>query len=303
MSKKNNENRAAYKKLLNEIHQTPPVRQALIKELENYFNKTVITFFTSFTFPVMIEDEDAKMIEEVLQNTELNSNGLVLILNSPGGSGLAAERIINVCRAYSNDCFEVVVPNMAKSAATMICMGSNHIYMSKTSELGPIDPQVTIVEDGTRKVFSVHGIINSFETLLKKATKEINGRVEPYLQQLQRYDSRLIEDLRRAQELSESIAIKYLKLGMMSKEGVRDIRKKIKPFLSPLETKSHGRPIFFKQAIDCGLKVSEIELDSEQWHKIWELYLRTDHLLNRDIAKVIESKNDHFYSNINIKGD
>jgi ClpP class serine protease len=44
---------------------------------------------------------------------------------------------------------------MAKSAATMICLGSNAIYMSKTSELGPIDPQVTIKEGEELKRLSV----------------------------------------------------------------------------------------------------------------------------------------------------
>ncbi|GAH14065.1 unnamed protein product, partial [marine sediment metagenome] len=40
------------------------------------------------------------------------SKGLALIINSPGGSGLAAERIINVCRSYSGtEEFWAIVPN------------------------------------------------------------------------------------------------------------------------------------------------------------------------------------------------
>ena len=77
------------------------------------------------------------MLESVLE-VEHTSGRLVLIVNSPGGQALAAERIVNVCRAYSAGDFEVVVPHMAKSAATMICFGANRIHMSKTAQLGPV---------------------------------------------------------------------------------------------------------------------------------------------------------------------
>jgi len=36
----------------------------------------------------MIEDEDARMLEEVLQNTDINDEGMILILNSLGEVGL-----------------------------------------------------------------------------------------------------------------------------------------------------------------------------------------------------------------------
>ena len=49
------------------------------------------------------------------------SKGLALIISSPGGDGLAAERIINVCRHYSETKeYWAVVPNKAKSTARMV---------------------------------------------------------------------------------------------------------------------------------------------------------------------------------------
>jgi len=267
-----NKNPQIYTKLLSEIRQSPSIRQEIIRSIEKELNKTIVTFFTSFAFPVMIEDQDAIMLEEVLQNTDDLEKGLILIINSPGGSGLAAERIINVCRSYSKDKFDVIVPNMAKSAATMICLGSNKIYLSKTSELGPIDPQITIKEGEAFKRLSVHSIITSYENLFQKAVNT-KGRLEPFLQQLSRYDARDIEEFYRAMELSESIAVKYLKKGMMKDLPENGIKNKIKPFLSPLKTKSHGRPIFFDEAIKCGLKVDVIDIESNLWQLLWELYL------------------------------
>jgi hypothetical protein len=59
----------------------------------------VVTFFTSFRYPVEIEDADCDMLQSVLQQTD-QSKGLVLMISSPGGDTLAAERIVNICRAY-----------------------------------------------------------------------------------------------------------------------------------------------------------------------------------------------------------
>jgi len=81
----------------NQGHET---RKGIFVELEKELKRPVISFFTSFKYPVMIEDTDADMLEGVLQKTDLSS-GLVLFISSPGGNGLTAERIINVCRSYS----------------------------------------------------------------------------------------------------------------------------------------------------------------------------------------------------------
>ena len=54
--------------------------------------------FTSFNYPVAIDDQDVVLFEDILQKMDL-SNGLALLINSPGGDGVAAERIVNICRA------------------------------------------------------------------------------------------------------------------------------------------------------------------------------------------------------------
>ena len=44
----------------------------------------------------------------------------------------------------------MIVPDLAKSAATLMVLGADSILMSDTSELGPIDPQV-VLADGNGK--------------------------------------------------------------------------------------------------------------------------------------------------------
>ncbi len=118
--------KSTYAKVLGEANQDPTIRRHLYPKIENQLgaNKRLVSFFTTFQWPVQLEDRDADMLEEVFQNCcAAGSRELVLLLNCPGGDALAAERIVNVCHSFSkNNKFSVIVPKMAKSAATMICL-------------------------------------------------------------------------------------------------------------------------------------------------------------------------------------
>ena len=251
-------------KVMIEEGQSHETRKVIFEQLEKMLGRPVVALFTSFRYPVMIEDTDADMLEGILQKIDL-SDGLALVINSPGGDGLAAERIINICRSYSNTGeFWTIIPGKAKSAATMICFGSSKIIMGSTSELGPIDPQLTITGGGARKRFSAYNIIKSYENLFTRAVKE-KGNLEPYLQQLGNYDEREIEEFRAALSLSEDIAVRTLASGMMKGESKKDIKGKIKIFLSPERTKTHGRPIYKDEASSCGLIIETINVRDNLW--------------------------------------
>lgn len=287
----------AYHRLRKEIGDIGPKRVDLLTELqkeEKFKDKKIITFFTSFKYPVAIEDADAIMIEEVLINTDFSNKGLLFVLNSPGGSGLAAERIINICRNYSSNDFEVLVPNKAKSAATMICLGSNKIWMSSSSELGPIDPQTIMKVEDKNAMIGMEYLIKNFDSIFRKACK-CKERIEPFLQQLERFDSRVIEIYKSEVALSSDIAVKALKMGMMSSLNKTQIKRKIEPFLKPIKTRVHGRPIFIEQAKKCRLNAEEIDISSKLWHKIWDLFLRTEYVVNDKAAKIVESDEEMYY--------
>jgi hypothetical protein len=291
------ESRPVIGQVLIERSQSHETRQTLYVDLETKLGRPVVSYFTSFVFPVMIEDADADMLEGLLQKMDL-SNGLALVISSPGGDSLAAERIINLLRAYSGTKeYWVIVPGKAKSAATMISFGASKIIMSATSELGPVDPQIAIAEKGTRKWFSAYNIVNSYDELFKKAIKE-KGNLQPYLQQLANYDEREIKELRAALELSEDIAIRSLSSGMMNGTRRDDIKKKIKIFLTPERTKTHGRPIYLEEAASCNLSIESRDVKDEIWELVYQLYIRTNQFVSRDAAKAIENKNHGYIAGI-----
>ncbi len=280
-------------RLSNELGQHPKPRQELLRKISNEIERTAVAYFTSFRYPVMIEEGDADMLEEVLQVTDLN-NGLCLILDSPGGDALAAERIVRICREYSAGKFEVMVPRRAKSAATMIAFGANKVYMTQTSTLGPIGTQVLKKgPDGTLEQYSAHAIIKSYDDLMMKAVST-EGHLEPYLQQLSRYNAMEIEELRRAEDLAADIAIRWLKEGMLSGMSKSQIERKISIFLKPEATKAHGRDIHCDEAEKSGLKIELIHHNTPLWHTITELYTRADHYVCSEYCKLVESPNHHF---------
>jgi ClpP class serine protease len=284
----------AVSQMLAERNQTHQTRRPLIERIQNRMNRNIITFFTSTVYPVVIEDVDNDMIEGMLQASD-KDRGITLILNSLGGSVLAAERIINSCRTYSGGDFEVVVLRTAKSAATMICLGANKIWMSRTAELGPIDPQVVIVTQGGRfELRAAYYIIDSYKKLFEEAVST-TGNIQPYLQQLDRYDARDIREYEKANELGEDIAVRSLMTGRMKNTSESGIKEKIQPFINPTKTKTHGRPIYIDQAREAGLIVEEIDIHSEEWTELWELYLRSSTFVNSTGgSKLCESLNDSF---------
>lgn len=271
-------------------------RKHLFVQLEKELARPVVSYYTSVSInrPASIEDTDADVLESVLRHTNL-SKGFALLINSHGGYGEAAERIINVCRSSSGTGeFWAIVSGKAKSAATMICFGASKILMGASSELGPIDPQLTVVEGNTRKRFSVWNLVEGYKDLFSKAVKE-TGNLEPYLLQLKSYDAREIKEWETAIALSEDIAIRSLATGMMKGRTVKDIRKKIHMFLTPEEKKSHGRPIYHEEAHNCDLTVEKVDSKSKLGKLVYELHVRTSNFVRTKVYKCVESK-DHAFS-------
>ena len=268
------------------------LRKELIQKLQEQLNGMVVVYFTAFgNEKVMISDTDAEMIENMLSVEHAKGDTIYLILNSAGGLALAAERVVNICRAYSDGNFEVIVPHMAKSAATLICFGAKCIHMSPTAELGPVDPQVKYIDDtGQEQWISAQEYIKSYTQLMNRAVSGKAKRIEALVQQLFRYDARYIERLKSAQDLSEKISIKLLKSGMMGNLTETTIKNKITDFLIHTRTASHGRMITMQEAKKCGLKIKEIKLRSELWNRLWELFIRADWAVSIPRGrKIIES--------------
>src|SRR5260370_2174177 len=104
----------------------------------------------------------ASVLKSVGQTEDLD-----LIIHSPGGDGHAAEKFLDLCRKTCTGALRVVEPLFAKSAATLIALGADEILMGETSELGPIDAQVFIIQDNQPQQVSADHFLRAKEEALK----------------------------------------------------------------------------------------------------------------------------------------
>jgi hypothetical protein len=276
-----------------EKEESPKEHRELLIKLGDAIGRTCVAYFTSHKYPVAIDQTDADMLEEVLRTTTLR-NGLCLVLDTPGGDGISAERIVRICRVYSDNKFDVFVARRAKSAGTIIAMGANRIFMGETSSLGRIDPQILVHNNhGAQSLMPAHVVITSFDDLMNK-TATLKGNLKIHLQQLGSYDIKQIELIRRQLKMTEDIAVKCLKQGMLSRFSRKDIKRKIRPFLSPSVTKAHVRDIFFNEAHKTGLNVELVHHSSPTWDIASELYVKVWDYVTSSHCKLIESPDYRF---------
>jgi len=66
-------------------------------------------------------------------------DGIDVILHSLGGTIDTASAIASICRERFG-AFRVVVPFMAKSAATLLVLAANERLLTTSAQLGPVDP-------------------------------------------------------------------------------------------------------------------------------------------------------------------
>lgn len=104
----------------------------------------LIVYSSAFTKQVpgntLIMD-DYYTIFDMLKDVE--SKNLDFYIETPGGSGEAAEEIVKFIRSQFDN-VKFVVSGEAKSAGTIIVLSGNEILMTKSGSLGPIDAQVRI---------------------------------------------------------------------------------------------------------------------------------------------------------------
>jgi len=98
-------------------------------------------------YNIVILYDQTRMVQSDADNIYSSVTGfkdkkpILLVLHSSGGFIGPAYLIGKLLREYSGGPFNVAVPRLAKSGATLLCCAADHIHMGSLTELGPIDPQ------------------------------------------------------------------------------------------------------------------------------------------------------------------
>lgn len=94
---------------------------------------------------------------------------LEILIHSPGGHAHVAYRLAKYFRGHCKT-LNIIVPMMAKSAATLMCLNADNIFMGEFAELGPLDAQLRDDFEKGAEFFSPLDEFKSMEFMKEYAT-------------------------------------------------------------------------------------------------------------------------------------
>lgn len=107
-----------------------------------------------------LEKEHVFQLRNMLQAKQFEQ--LDLVIHSVGGDIHAAYQAIEILRMHTR-VLNACVPLYAKSAATLLCLGCDTIFLDEMAELGPLDAQIVEQKKGGEIAFT--SALNPFKTL------------------------------------------------------------------------------------------------------------------------------------------
>lgn len=263
--------RATFNALLNTNNYGTHRRPLISRIQELLGGAKLVVYIASPYHPISgIFLQDIPTFEDLLRSVGDVKDG-VLLINSPGGDGDAAEKILLMCRRRFPGSFRVIVADYAKSAATMIALGSDEILMGYLSELGPIDPQFRTGPIGPG--IPARSLLDGLEMIRTKVQK--GDPIQLYYPMLSQIRPEQIARAQSAIDGSREFAEKWLKEYQL-KDDTNQAKQVAKWLSEGKKYKSHGKVIDFEECKNVlKINVKKIDENSELWDKIWELYCRS----------------------------
>lgn len=239
-------------------------RQRLIRELEEQTGRTLLCYICGED--AEINRDDTLGIVELLHNVQPGSS-IDLMLHTFGGDVDAAEKLISMLRAAvaSTASLRVIVPDVAKSAGTLMALGANEIVMSDTSELGTIDPQLVLKDGkGNNIVHSVLSYLDAFDAIAGELRKTPDDPV--FKVQIASFDPTVLQTFEAVRLRARTLAENLLKRVGLNYTAIAAA------FMDTTRFPSHNQMIGYETAKEIGLKVTYMPSEDLIWQKYWELY-------------------------------
>jgi hypothetical protein len=211
-----------------------------------------------------IEDE----IKEPRESVEID-----VWLESPGGDAHVAYKLALMLRAAAAK-IRVVVPDYAKSAATLLAVAGDEIYMAPGAELGPLDGQMPdegslagsisalniakAADDVAKDAvdLAIRGGVKLIDVTGLKREKTLEAMLgfasnfsEPLVRQL---DPRLIHDAKETLRITKLYAERLLAKTLPPRKAADVARQLVEQY------PSHAFVISYDEALDLGLPVRPI---------------------------------------------
>jgi Serine dehydrogenase proteinase len=254
--------------------------------------------------------DDYYTIFDMLRN--IDSTNLDFYIETPGGSGEAAEEIVRFIRSkFKNISF--VVSGEAKSAGTIIVLSGNEIFMTKSGSLGPIDAQVRI----GRSVISAYDYCE-WITNKKKEAEKMSG--------LNPFDATMIAQISPGELSGVSHSLEFAKdlvVGWLAKNKFKNwevtetqgkkVTEKMKKqraieiakcLINHGKWRSHGRSLKIDDLEKIGLKIKRIDDDPDLSDIIYRIQTIIRLLFSSTSAyKIFANADEKIFVNASPVGD
>lgn len=264
-------------------------RRKYLQELNKSTGRNIIAYYSGFLSKpnagqLEINDEDKNGFMMATHKLDRNK-GLDLIIHTHGGSIAATQSIVNYLHKMFNHDIRAIVPQIAMSAGTMLACSCKEIWMSKHSNLGPIDPHLNGMP--------AYGVIEEF----KRACREVkndSSKIPIWQAIISQYSPTFLSQCENAIKWSNKFVREQLEKVMFA--GEKDAKEKAKKIVKKLTdytgNKTHNRHIHFEECEKMGLNVKQLEEKGKD--EFQDLVLTVHHcfmhsIMNTTSVKLIEN--------------
>lgn len=228
-------------------------RLDVLGKIERNLKSTAITlvYNTSSTrFSTQLASDVLPSLNELLKSIPARKNGGsgTLLLHSTGGFIDVIGSFIYIMRKKF-DKFQVAIPEISHSAATLLCFGADSILMNDLSSLSPVDPQI-MLKTQAGNIGAGAEDIKGYYDLIKEMFKDDSARIQAFNGLLTRFPAEILGQIERIQKQTKMVAEKALHYHITEKKKIDGIVSKFQK-----EFFMHNYRIHFDEAKKLGLKV------------------------------------------------
>ena len=259
-------------------------RIELINNIEKLTGFKIITYITGDRQPFgskIGEDAVRPMYEHIRTMNNNGSDKVGLFIYSRGGSTIVPWRIISMLRENFKE-VNVLIPYKSHSAATMLAMGADNLYLGKKAELGPIDPTLERVihgpegiQSGPPQEISVEDVF-SYISFIRDCAKITDQQalaevIKPFCEN--------IEPLALGRVNREHSHIRLVAKKLLSSHNKKLDEERMNTIIEALTEKiySHGHAIGRREVNE--LRLPTAEMSSELEEAMWNLYIEYEDML------------------------
>ncbi len=184
-------------------------------------------------------------VEMLVENRTDKPENLSFIINTGGGVAETVEKMVEIIRHHYKEIW-FIIPDMAMSAGTILCMSGDKIYMDYSSALGPIDPQIP---NSDNHLVPALGYLDQVERLIEKSKS--NNLTDVEFAILQNQDLATLRRYEQARDLSISLLKHWL------------VKYKFKDWENHSST---GKSVTDEEKTNRAIEIAKSLSNHKKWH-------------------------------------